>query len=63
MYVAMTALYLGLSLLFDVGWPLILLPAVLALLWRFVIRREERYLRDAFGDDYAAFTREVRRWL
>jgi protein-S-isoprenylcysteine O-methyltransferase Ste14 len=63
MYVAMTALYLGLSLLFDVGWPLILLPAVLVLLWWFVIRREERYLRAAFGEEYERFTREVRRWV
>ena len=63
MYVALTALYVGLSLLFDVAWPLILLPVVLVLLWWFVIRREERYLRAAFGEEDERFTREVRRWV
>ena len=63
MYVALAALYVGLALLFNVAWPLVLLPAVLWLLWHLVIRHEERYLLFAFGDDYAAFTREVRRWL
>jgi protein-S-isoprenylcysteine O-methyltransferase Ste14 len=63
MYVALTALYVGLALLFNVAWPLVVLPAVLWLLWHLVIRHEERYLHFAFGGDYAAFTREVRRWL
>ena len=63
MYVALTALYVGLALLFNVAWPLVVLPVVLWLLWHVVIRHEERYLLFAFGGDYAAFTREVRRWL
>jgi protein-S-isoprenylcysteine O-methyltransferase Ste14 len=63
MYVGLTAIYIGLSLLFNVAWPLVLLPAVLALMWVFVIRREEGYLRRAFGEEYDLFTREVRRWL
>jgi protein-S-isoprenylcysteine O-methyltransferase Ste14 len=63
MYVALSALYIGLALLFNVAWPLAMLPAVLWLLWYMVIRHEERYLRAAFGDQYVTFTREVRRWL
>lgn len=62
-YTALSALYTGLALIFNMAWPLVLLPAVLWLLWHFVIEREERYLLSAFGEEYAAFARDVRRWL
>lgn len=63
MYVALASLYIGLALIFNVAWPIVMLPLVLVLLWRFVIAREERYLLSAFGEEYATFQREVRRWL
>ncbi len=63
MYLSLMSLYTGLALIFDAVWPLALLPVVLTLLWMLVLRREERYLRHAFGDDYAEFQRDVRRWL
>jgi protein-S-isoprenylcysteine O-methyltransferase Ste14 len=63
MYVGMSAFYIGLSLLMRTAWPLVLLPLVLISLYAFVIRREERYLGDAFGDEYAAYRARVRRWL
>ena len=63
MYVGLSALYVGLALLFNLAWPLVLLPVVLILLDRLVIRREERYLADAFGDEYAIYRQRVRRWL
>ena len=63
MYLSMTLLYLGLALIANTLLPLLLLPIVLALLVRFVIRREERYLESGFGDEYNAYRRDVRRWL
>lgn len=63
MYVGLSVLYVGLALLFDVGWPLLLLPGVLALLQVLVIRKEERYLASAFGNEYAEYRQRVRRWL
>lgn len=39
------------------------LPIVLTLLVRLVMRREEAYLADAFGADYAAYRTRVRRWI
>jgi protein-S-isoprenylcysteine O-methyltransferase Ste14 len=63
MYLSMTAFYLGLAILTGMLWPLLLLPVVLALLIVFVIQREERYLADAFGAEYAAYCARVRRWL
>lgn len=63
MYVSLTTLYLGLSLLTGMLWPIIILPVVLILLTVLVIRREERYLDSAFGADYAEFRKRVRRWV
>ena len=63
MYVSMTVIYVGLTLLVNALLPLLLLPFVLVLLVRLVINREERYLRSAFSDEYAAYCRDVRRWL
>ncbi len=63
MYLSMTLMYIGLVLLVNALLPLLLLPAVLVLLVMLVIRREERYLRSAFSDEYAAYCRDVRRWL
>ncbi len=62
-YVAFTLTYLGVSLLAGARWPLILLPAVLVIVDRGVIRREERYLEERFGSDYIGYRRRVRRWL
>jgi protein-S-isoprenylcysteine O-methyltransferase Ste14 len=63
MYVSLIALYVGGSLLVNSWWPLILLPAVVLLIDRAVIAREERYLRSAFPAEYAAYCDRVRRWL
>ena len=63
MYIGMSALYIGLSLLMSMVWPLVLLPVVLLSLYALVIRREERYLGDAFREEYAAYRARVRRWL
>jgi protein-S-isoprenylcysteine O-methyltransferase Ste14 len=63
MYVGLSALYWGLALLFNVAWPLVLFPVVVIALLRLVIRGEERYLAQAFGDEYVLYGRRVRRWL
>jgi protein-S-isoprenylcysteine O-methyltransferase Ste14 len=63
MYVGMALAYIGGALLLGSWWPLTLLPAVLLAVDRYVIAREERYLRAKFGDDYTAYTRRVRRWF
>lgn len=63
MYVSMTLLYIGLALTTRIWWALLLLPAVLVVLSRVVIAREERYLSNAFGDSYAQYMQRVRRWF
>jgi protein-S-isoprenylcysteine O-methyltransferase Ste14 len=63
MYVGLSILYIGLALLFNVAWPIVLFPLVILSLYHLVIRREERYLADAFGEAYRTYCQRVRRWL
>ena len=62
MYVAWTLAYVGIALLADAAWPLLLLPAVLAVT-HIVIVREERSLERRFGAAYRSYKRSVRRYL
>lgn len=62
-YLGLTLLYLGVSLLIDTLWCLLLLPAVLAVMVHGVIEREEAYLERRFGERYRAYRARVRRWL
>ncbi len=63
MYAGLTIAYVGGSLLIGSVWPIVVLPLVLVLLVRLVIRREEAYLAGTFGESYATYRRRVRRWL
>lgn len=63
MYAGFISAYLGAMLLMNSLWPVPLLPLVLGILYRFVIRREEQHLTEAFGEEYVAYTQRVRRWL
>ena len=47
----------------DTPWPLFLLPVLLPIVDRLVIRREEQYLSATFGEPYARYMERVRRWL
>jgi protein-S-isoprenylcysteine O-methyltransferase Ste14 len=55
--------FVGAGFIKNSMWPLILLPVVLGVLFVLVIRREEAYLADAFGEEYATYRRRVRRWV
>ena len=63
MYTGMAIAYLGIATMLGTLWPFIFLPIVLVIIASFVIAREEAYLGDAFGADYAAYRSRVRRWL
>ena len=62
-YVAFTLIYVGIAALANSLWTLTLLPAVLAIMQRGVIEREEHYLERKFGDEYRSYKARVRRWL
>jgi protein-S-isoprenylcysteine O-methyltransferase Ste14 len=63
MYLGGTLTYVGIAIAMNVAWPLLLLPLVLSALYVMVIREEERYLANAFGEDYASYRTRVRRWI
>jgi len=63
LYLALTGIYVGLAMLFNMAWPILLLPVLLALLHWGVIRREERYLEAGVGSTYLSSKARVRRWL
>jgi protein-S-isoprenylcysteine O-methyltransferase Ste14 len=62
-YLGMALLYIGITLLADVPWALLVLPVVIVVIDRMVIAREERYLERKFGGEYLAYKRSVRRWI
>jgi protein-S-isoprenylcysteine O-methyltransferase Ste14 len=62
-YVGMTLVYLGAAALANSRWPVIALPALLQVVRRGVIEREERYLERRFGDEYRRYQAGVRRWF
>lgn len=63
MYVAMTLIYLAAALWLGSWVAVALLPVVLLVVDRGVIRREEIYLSRRFGDEYTRYLRRVRRWI
>jgi protein-S-isoprenylcysteine O-methyltransferase Ste14 len=62
-YLADLLIYVGATALLNSPWPLLWLPAVIWIMQRGVILREERYLTERFGNLYAVYTSRVRRWL
>jgi protein-S-isoprenylcysteine O-methyltransferase Ste14 len=62
-YVAMLLVYLGIGILANTVW-IIVLFVPLALLFRYgVVAREEAYLERMFGDVYRMYKARVPRWL
>ena len=62
-YLGQALIYVGASILANRPWPMLLLPATLALVTLTVVRREERYLERRFGMAYRVYSRQVPRWL
>jgi protein-S-isoprenylcysteine O-methyltransferase Ste14 len=63
MYAGLAIAYLGVALLCDSWWPVVLWPLVILAVHHLVIRPEEEYLTERFGQTYAAYQTRVRRWL
>lgn len=63
MYLSLVLLYAGLAVLVGNWWTLMLLPLLIAVVQLYVIRREEQYLQEAFGQAYDAYRRRVNRWI
>ncbi len=62
-YVSGLLLQLGIALLMNNLWIVLLVPVSKMVFDRYVIAREEAYLERAFGEVYVDYSRSVRRWL
>ena len=63
MYLGLMTAYVGGALVTNWALPFLLWPFVWLVMRYYVIAREERYLRSAFGAQYDAYCARVRRWL
>jgi len=63
MYLGLLVLYTGIALLIGNWWTVILIPFLVAIITKFVILKEEKYLHRAFGEDYETYKKNVRRWI
>ena len=63
LYVANVFTYLGLTLISNSVWPLFFFAPMLGVLHWGIVRREERYLENKFGEPYRAYKSRVRRYL
>ena len=62
-YVALTLLYVGIALIINALWVLLLTVPVLVVMQLGVVAREERYLERKFGDEYLRYKARVHRWI
>ena len=62
-YVSLTLLYIGITLLFNALWALLLLLPLLVIVQIGIVQREEIYLERKFGDEYLSYKAQVRRWV
>jgi len=63
LYIALTLLYLGITLACNTAWGFLMLVPLLIVMHRGVVLREERYLERKFGEKYRLYCSKVRRYL
>ena len=63
MYLSLALVPVGVALIANALWPLLIAIPTLYTVKRLVIDREEAYLTRKFGPDYLAYQQRVRRWL
>lgn len=63
LYVAVTGLFIGLTLVADTWWGIGALLPLLVVMHYGVVLREERYLEAKFGDVYQNYRISVRRYM
>jgi protein-S-isoprenylcysteine O-methyltransferase Ste14 len=63
MYMGLLILYSGIAMLEGNLWTFIFIPLIIIIVQSYVIRGEENYLQRAFGEEYIAYRKKVRRWI
>ena len=63
LYVGISVALCGIALIFDLDWVLLLIVPSSVFLHFAVVRREERYLEQKFGDAYRRYKTRVPRYF
>jgi len=63
MYMGLLILYSGIAMLEGNWWTFIFIRLIIIIVQSYVIRGEENYLQRAFGEEYNAYRKKVRRWI
>ena len=63
MYLGLVLSSVGIGLLFNAPWLLILLILVIGIVHIVLIAPEEKYLAEEFGEEYEQYATRVRRWI
>ena len=62
-YLGISLALVGVALVLNKLAFLLVVPVFMGLVWGLAIRREERYLLNRFGDEWADYADRVRRWV
>ncbi|MBT5072700.1 MAG: isoprenylcysteine carboxylmethyltransferase family protein [Kordiimonadaceae bacterium] len=62
-YLAANMFLISASLYFDNLWMLLMLVPILYIMTNMVIKKEEAYLQQKFGEEYSDYKKKVRRWI
>jgi protein-S-isoprenylcysteine O-methyltransferase Ste14 len=62
-YIALTLWYLGIGLIINIIWVLLLAVPLIIIMDRIVIPKEERHLESKFAEQYRSYASATRRWL
>ncbi len=63
LYVALTLMYVGIAIIANSIWALLLVIPPVLVIALLVIPREEAHLKRVFGEEYERYQARVRRWL
>lgn len=63
LYLGLALAYLGITLAVNTWWGIVVLAPLLLIMHAGVVRREERYLENKFGESYRQYRARVRRYL
>jgi len=63
LYISLMLVYCGITAHVNALWLLLLLPVLFIALDTCVVRYEEKYLEEKFGEVYLQYKKNVRRWI
>jgi protein-S-isoprenylcysteine O-methyltransferase Ste14 len=63
MYLGLVGIFVGVALVKQLLWGLLLAPLLVLVITVVVTRKEEAYLAQKFGAEYRRYRTAVRRWL